>query len=237
MTEIALRRPLVGITVSRNYERGRLWLPLAYSRRTEEAGALPLLLPPMDPAAADPLTGSLDGLLLSGGGDLSPLYYGEEPRPGLGEVDPQRDAWEFALVRAALSRGLPLLGICRGLQVLNVTLGGSLIQDLKETERLQHCQKAPRSSTSHSVKILPRTRLARFLGAGLVAVNSFHHQAAARIAPGLREAAVAPDGVVEALEGIDHRFLAAVQWHPESLRHPASELLFRAFVGAAASGP
>ncbi len=228
------KKPRIGITVNCSQGRRLLWLPLAYSRRLEEAGAIPLLLPPMEPPAAQDLAGSLDGLLLSGGGDLSPLYYGEEPRPGLGEVDPRRDAWEFALVRAALLRRLPLLGICRGLQVMNAALGGSLVQDLGGTGSLQHRQKAPRSQPSHSVEILPRTRLSRILGEGSIAVNSFHHQAAARIAPELRKAAVAPDGVIEALECIDDRFLAAVQWHPESLHHPASELLFSAFVGAAA---
>lgn len=228
-----MRKPRIGITVNRSYGRRRLWLPLAYTRRLEEAGALPLLLPPMEPPAAQDLASSLDGLMLSGGGDLSPLYYGEEPVPGLGEVDPGRDAWEFALVRAVLLQGLPLLGICRGLQVMNAALGGSLVQHLGATDCLQHRQKAPRSCSSHSVEILPRTRLSRILGAGFIAVNSFHHQAASRIAPGLRKAAVAPDGVVEALESIDDRFLVAVQWHPESLQHPASELLFSAFVTAA----
>ena len=234
MAETVRRPPLIGITVNRNYGRGRLWLPPAYSSRIEKAGALPLLLPPLAPAAADPLLAGLDGLLLSGGGDAHPFYYGEEPRPGLGRVDPGRDAWEIALVRAALSRSLPILGICRGLQLLNVALGGSLLQDLGGTGCLQHRQKAPRSRPSHSVEILPQTRLARLLGAGQLAVNSFHHQAAARIAPGLRKAALAPDGVVEALEGAGGPFLVAVQWHPETLRHPASNSLFRAFVKAAA---
>jgi putative glutamine amidotransferase len=231
----AQQKPLIGITVNRNYDRCRLWLPFAYSCRIEEAGALPLLIPPMDPAAAGPLLGSLNGLLLSGGGDVGPFYYGEEPHPALGEVDPQRDAWEYALVRAALARGLPLFGICRGLQMLNIVLGGTLFQDLGGAGNLQHRQKTPRSHPSHTVEILPQTRLAHLLGEGRLAVNSFHHQAPAAIAPGLKKAAIAPDGVIEALEDPEHRFLIGVQWHPESLQHPASRFLFRAFVNAAAA--
>ncbi len=235
MTKTAPRKPIIGITVSRNYDSRQLWLPYAYSRRIEEAGALPLLIPPMDPAAAVSLAGSLHGLLLSGGGDVSPFYYGEEPQPGLDEVDAQRDAWEFALVRAAILGELPLLGICRGLQILNVILGGTLIQDLSGPDFLQHRQKAPRSHPSHTVEIHRHTRLAHILGAGHLAVNSFHHQAPAVVATGLKKTATAPDGVIEALEDGEHRFLLGVQWHPESLHHPASTSLFRAFVNAAAA--
>lgn len=235
MAKKILRKPLIGITVNRSCDRRRVWLPYAYSRCLEEAGAHPLLIPPMDPAAATPLLGFLDGLLLSGGGDVAPLYYGEEPAPGLGQVDPQRDALEIALVRAALLRGLPLLGICRGMQVLNVVLGGTLTQDLGKAGGLQHWQQAPRSRPSHTVEIMPGTCLERFLGEGFLAVNSFHHQAVAALAPGLKNAAAAPDGVIEALESLDDRFLVGVQWHPESLRHPASALLFQAFTGAAAA--
>ncbi|HOB28719.1 MAG: gamma-glutamyl-gamma-aminobutyrate hydrolase family protein [Dethiobacteria bacterium] len=233
MPEALRQRPLVGITVNRNYHRRELWLPPAYSCRIEEAGALPLLLPPLQPAAAGALLGSLNGLLLSGGGDVAPLYYGKEPRPGLDEVDLQRDAWELALVRAALARGLPVLGICRGIQLLNIALGGTLIQDLNGPGYLQHCQKAPRHHPSHTVEIFPRTRLASLLGEGHLAVNSFHHQAPAAVAPGLKKAAVSPDGVIEALEDPKHGFLIAVQWHPETLLHPASCLLFQEFVHAA----
>ncbi len=237
MTRKPHQRPLIGITVNRNYNRRRVWLPYTYSCRIEEAGALPLLLPPLEPVAAGLLLGSLHGLLLSGGGDVAPFYYGEEPQPDLDEVDPQRDAWEYALVRAALVRGLPLFGICRGLQMLNVVLGGTLIQDLGRVGCLQHRQKAPRTHPSHTVEIFPQTRLAYLLGEGRLAVNSYHHQAPAAIAPGLKKAAAAPDGVIEALEDPDHRFLIGVQWHPESLQHPASSLLFQAFVNAAAALP
>lgn len=229
------QKPLVGITVNRDYRRGRLWQSRSYCLRVEEAGALPLLLPPLLPASAGGLLDPLSGLLLGGGGDVAPFHYGAEPEPGLGKVDPQRDAWELALVRAALCRGLPLFGICRGVQLLNVALGGTLHQDLKGPGCLQHDQRAPRHHPSHSVEVLPRTQLAAIIGEGRLAVNSFHHQGLAATGAGLLKAALSPDGVVEALEDPGHSFLIGVQWHPESLEHPASRLLFQAFAGAAAT--
>lgn len=237
MIEAAARRPLIGITVNRDYRRERFWLPTPYCLRVERAGGLPLLLPPLQPSSAGLLLDSLGGLLLGGGGDIAPIHCGESPGPGLGEVDPERDAWELVLFRGALGRGLPVLGICRGLQLINVALGGNLIRDLAGPGFLQHRQGAPRHHPTHTVEILPRTRLASFLGEGHVAVNSFHHQAPARVAPGLRTAALAPDGIIEALEDPDRRFLLGVQWHPESLDHPATESLFRAFTGAARRPP
>lgn len=223
-------KPLIGITVNRDYDSDRFWLPAAYCCRVTAAGGRPVLLPPLPPGEERDLLAGLGGLLLGGGGDIAPLYFGEEPQPGLGAVDPQRDEWELRLAREALRRDLPLLGICRGLQLLNVAAGGTVLQDLVGPAYLQHEQKAPRSCPSHTVEVLQGTRLAALAGEGLLAVNSFHHQAAGRIAPGLRVAARAPDGVVEALENPAARFVLAVQWHPEALEHPAAAALFRALV-------
>ena len=225
--------PLIGITLNRDYARNRLWLPPAYCRRVEEAGGIPVLIPPGHRSARE-IWLHLHGLLLPGGGDIAPLFFGEEPRPGLGEVDPDRDQLELALVNEALRRDRPVLGICRGMQIINVAAGGSIIQHLSGEHYLQHSQRSPRCKPSHTVRILPVTRLASLLGEGVMAVNSFHHQAVAGLGAGLRESALAPDGVIEALESVNHRFIVAVQWHPESLDHPAGRILFQALVSAAA---
>jgi putative glutamine amidotransferase len=226
-----LSAPLIGITVNCDHEQGRYWLPRDYCRCVREAGGAPVLLPPVSDSQAPLLLSRLDGLLLSGGGDVAPLFYGEEPRQGLGDVDAERDAWEIKLAREALRSGLPLLGICRGLQLLNVALGGSIIQHLSGPAFLQHIQQAPRHCPSHTVAVSPFTRLADLLGGGgSVAVNSFHHQAVCEPAPGLQVCAVAPDGVVEALESKADSFVMAVQWHPENIDHPASKALFNALV-------
>jgi putative glutamine amidotransferase len=225
------QKPLIGITLVRDYETDRFWLMPSYCRCIEAAGGIPVMIPPLDGGAgAAEILGRLQGLLLSGGGDVAPLFYGTEPRPGLDDVDPQRDEWEIGLAREALERDLPLLGICRGLQLLNVAAGGTLIQDLTGPGLLQHRQKAPPFAPSHSAAVFAGTRLAALLGEGHLAVNSFHHQAAGAVAPGLIVSAAAPDGVVEALESPAHRFALAVQWHPEALDHPASRSLFSAFV-------
>ena len=224
------KKPLIGITLVRDCEQERFWLREAYCRCVETAGGIPILIPPLAGESLQEIFTRIRGLVLSGGGDVSPLYYGEEPLPGLGEADPQRDEWELRLARRALERDLPLLGICRGLQLLNVAAGGAVIQDLRGPGFLQHRQKAPRCYPSHTVNVLPGSRLAALAGEGTLAVNSFHHQAAGRIASGLRVSAAAPDGVVEALESPVHRFILGVQWHPETLDHPASRALFAALV-------
>ncbi len=227
--------PLIGITVNCDYNQDRYWLPLDYCRCVREAGGAPVLLPPAVDDRASQVLSRLDGLLLSGGGDVAPLFYGEEPQQGLGDVDAARDAWEINLALEALRSGLPLLGICRGLQVLNVALGGSIIQHLAGPAYLQHMQQAPRHCPSHTVAVPPATRLADLLGAGeRIAVNSFHHQAVREPAPGLQVCAVARDGVAEALESTGSGFVLAVQWHPESLDHPVTRTLFRGLVRAGA---
>lgn len=255
---MARARPVIGITVNYSYSRERLWLSELYCRRVEEAGGLPLLLPFCGPQQQQELLKVINGLLLPGGNDLAPFFFGQESHPGLGRVDPRRDELELRLAREALRRDLPLLGICRGLQVLNVAAGGTLLQDLSGPGWLQHMQRAPRHCPSHTIRVLPGTRLASLL-AGLpypfcgtdlgrgaeksisqedggehLAVNSFHHQGIEHLGRGLTISAVAPDGMPEALESPAHRFILGVQWHPESLDHPATRALFAALVTAAA---
>ncbi|WJH37234.1 gamma-glutamyl-gamma-aminobutyrate hydrolase family protein [Paenibacillus sp. CC-CFT747] len=157
--------------------------------------------------------------MLSGGTDLDPAYFGEEPHPKLGEVVPDRDRAELLLLDAYLQARKPVLGICRGCQVMNAALGGTLLQDIPSQcpDALQHTQKAPRSHGSHLVRIREGSRLHGILGALEIRVNSFHHQAVRRAAPGLTVTAHALDGIVEAVERPGPPFFVGVQWHPEDM--------------------
>ncbi|MEW5762797.1 MAG: gamma-glutamyl-gamma-aminobutyrate hydrolase family protein [Bacillota bacterium] len=230
--------PVIGITCAQEAETGKAYLNRPYYRAVERAGGLPVLLPPLEPeVGVAGVLGLLEGLLLSGGGDLDPVHFGEEPRPGTGEIAPERDAFELALTRAALAAGLPVFGICRGIQVLNVAAGGSLWQDLGEGGKslLKHMQDAPRWYPTHAVNIAPGSRLGRILGKDRLRVNSLHHQAVREPAAGLRVVARADDGVVEAVEGDGPAFVLGVQFHPECLweREPLFLNLFAALVEAA----
>lgn len=202
------------------------------------AGGERVMIPPdLDAATLYARFSELDGLILSGGGDVDPAHYGMEPIPAIGGVDAQRDQTELLLARWALKEGKPLFGICRGLQLLNVACGGALYRDISEHDgALQHAYypNYPHDYLAHTVAITPGSRLAMLLdGATTIAVNSLHHQACRTVAPTLRAVAFAPDGIVEALEVAEHPFALAVQWHPEALpQEKASQALFRALVRA-----
>ena len=179
---------------------------------------------------------SVDGLILSGGGDVEPALYGEIAIPAVGGVDAVRDRTEVTLARWALAEKKPLFGICRGLQLLNVACGGALYQDISQHEgAMQHAYypNYPHDFLAHTVAISPGSRLAAILGAETAQVNSLHHQACRVVAPGLTATAHAPDGIIEAIEVADHPFALAVQWHPEALpRMVESKALFGALVAA-----
>ncbi|MBX6763237.1 MAG: gamma-glutamyl-gamma-aminobutyrate hydrolase family protein [Rubrobacteraceae bacterium] len=216
---------------------------LDYVQSVVEAGGVPVVLPPVvGRGAVDALLGGIDGLLLSGGSDLDPSHYGEERMPETGTTLPERDAFELALAGRALEAGLPVLGICRGLQVLNVLLGGSLYQDLHAQFGegvLEHRQKEPKWVPAHEVEIAGESLLGRILGKERLAVNSYHHQAVKEVAGDLRVSARSPDGVVEALEWRDgSRWVLGIQWHAEAMREawPEQRRLFSAFVEAAGCG-
>jgi putative glutamine amidotransferase len=238
------RAPLIGVTTSVTTQAypERAYVNAAYLRAVQGAGGVPLLLPPhLDEASQDALWERLDGLLLTGGGDVDPARFGEPPHPTTSDVAPSRDALEIAVTRLALAAAVPLLAICRGIQVLNVALGGTLWQDIP-SERpgaLNHSQTAPRDEPTHRVKVMGEgTRLGAVMGSLELAVNSFHHQAIRRLGDGLREVAWAEDGIVEAVElAGNHPFALGVQWHPEDLvrRDEAARRLFRALVTAARS--
>lgn len=180
-------------------------------------------------AVQDALT--CDGLLLPGGGDMDPKFYGQERIPACGEPNLLRDAAEPLLLRAFLAADKPVLGICRGIQVMNAVLGGDLYQDIKPFEHLPH---NGHWAKVHTVTVRRGTLLSRILGQDTVLVNSQHHQAVDRVAPGFTLAALSEDGIVEAIEKPDARFCLGVQWHPEWLSDadPAMQSLFDAFVNA-----
>jgi putative glutamine amidotransferase len=212
----------------------------AYIQAVMHAGGAPVLISPMPTGEAlAAIQGILDGLLLTGGADLDPALYGETPLPETRSPEPQRDATELAITHWALEKRLPVLGICRGMQLLNVACGGSLYQDLP-TQRpgaFDHEQRnQARTHIAHAVSMEPGSLVASILGGQHTGVNSFHHQAVKRIGQGLQVTGVAEDGVTEAVEMPDWPFVVAVQYHPEELEgdDAASRRLFRAFVEAAA---
>jgi gamma-glutamyl-gamma-aminobutyrate hydrolase PuuD len=181
------------------------------------AGGCPVILPVVDPRLAVAAVAVLDGLVLPGGGDVDPGSYGELPAPETDAVDPARDAWELACARAALDRHLPTLAVCRGCQVLNVALGGTLIQDVPTATGERHGWAARFAEHVHEVRVAPGSRLADALGATVIGTNSLHHQAVGRLGEGVSAVGWAPDGTVEAIEVADHPEVVAVQWHPELL--------------------
>jgi putative glutamine amidotransferase len=231
-------KPVIGITTAYNPEQDHYFLRNRYVGGVRQAGGLPLLLPYLpDDESLVICARRLDGLLLTGGGDIHPFLFGEEPNRKLGAFDPERDAFEIAIMKTMLNLRKPVLGICRGIQVINVALGGTLYQDL-ETQlpgSLQHQQQAARRHPAHGVTVQPESRLAGILGSARLRVNSLHHQAIRDPAPGLRVTAWADDGVIEGVEAPGDPLLLGVQWHPEDLwRHdPAAASLFRALVQAA----
>jgi putative glutamine amidotransferase len=245
-----LRPPLIGVTtsitartVASPLRPERAYVNSAYVAAVQHAGAVPLLLPPqLDDAARGALLERLDGVLLTGGGDIDPARFDEPAHPTVSDVSLARDALEIALVEHAIDRDLPILAVCRGLQVLNVALGGSLYQDVGTDPgtQLAHSQTAPRHVPTHGVKITPGSRLAGVLGVDALGVNSLHHQAIKSLGRGLRVVAAAEDGIVEGAELDDPaRFALGVQWHPEEMvaeSEPARRL-FRALVDASALRP
>ena len=241
--------PLIGITCSRLtggawgiYSLGHFmeYTFADYSQAILDAGGAPVILPTaQDRRSLEAVLGAVKGLILSGGPDIHPRRYGEEPSAGLGEVDEALDRMELLAAGLAMERNLPLLGICRGIQVLNVALGGTLYQDIASQvpESICHTPKTDKAVNTHTVRLEAGSRLHRLFGRREIWVNGKHHQAVKDLAPGLTVAARARDGVVEAAEDPRRRFAVGVQWHPEGnwRDDPYSKKLFSAFVHAARS--
>ena len=234
--------PLVGVTTYRS--RTQSGLPAlsvvdAYLQALIQAGAAPLLIPLGAPDnVLRAMIDRLDGVLFTGGGDITPELFDGQPHPRVYDVDGDRDRIEIYLVKRAVEQKRPFLGICRGIQVINVALGGTLYTDIADqhTGALRHdyYPNIPRDYPAHTVQVNAASRLAGILGCTHVEVNSLHHQAVQRVAPGLTPTAYAPDGILEAVELPEHPFGLGVQWHPEWLQaHAPMQALFRAFVQAA----
>ncbi len=231
-------RPRIGISLDADESKARYELKRTYVDAVLGAGGLPVLLPFVGPSEADEYLTLLDGLVLSGGAfDVPPALYGEETRPCCGPLIPERTETELRLLRSVLASGTPVLGVCGGMQLLNVAMGGSLHQDLATDAGIDgHQQPAPKDVPSHDVDVAAATRLASLVAAGRLRVNSTHHQAVKAVGPGLLVTARAPDGVVEGIELPGHPFALGVQWHPESaLNHePRHAGIYRGLVRAAA---
>jgi putative glutamine amidotransferase len=240
-------KPLIGITCSRViggawglYSLGHFmdYTFGEYSQAIQYGGGAPLIIPvAQNRDTLRTILDRLDGLLLSGGPDINPRFYGEQPSAGLGDIDEDLDRMELEAAKAAFERDLPILAICRGIQILNVSQGGTLYQDIptQVQDSINHSQKADRKINTHLIRIEGETFLHRIFRKKEIWVNGKHHQAIKDLAPGLIVTARASDAMIEAVEHPSKKFVLGVQWHPEGLwkEDPYSKKLFRAFVQAA----
>lgn len=220
-----MKKPLIGLIPLVDAERESYWMLPGYMQAIEQAGGIPVMLPLTDdPSTLAQLSETLDGFLFTGGQDVSPALYRRPVSPGCGACCPARDDMEARLLRLALAQDKPLLGICRGIQVINALLGGDLYQDLptEHPSPVCHHQSPPYDRPVHTVTLEADTPLGQLLGAGPLPVNSYHHQAVRTLAPSLRAMARSEDGLVEALWLPTASFVWAVQWHPE-FSYPTDE--------------
>jgi len=232
-----MTKPLIGIgsdVQSSPGKRDRAFVFTTYVDSLRRAGAIPVLIPPQ-PENAREIVDQLDGVLLAGGDDCDPAIYGEERHPTVEPMDPRRQSNDLSLAKMARERGIPTLGICLGLQMMNVAAGGSLVQDIDshmETD-IQHVSE-PENRVRHDIVVEKGTKLASILGSRELNVNSSHHQAINKVPDDLKITAHAPDGIVEGLEDPRHPFYVGVQWHPEDMKgEDSASSLFGAFVEAA----
>ncbi|MGI6358953.1 MAG: gamma-glutamyl-gamma-aminobutyrate hydrolase family protein [Bacillota bacterium] len=233
-----MSKPVIGITCRVDWQADRQMQNDSYMQAILKAGGTPVLLPAVtDDGVIEQHLQLVDGLLISGGPDIDPQLFGEQPIPRLGAVNPLMDEYEMKIIKRALAVDKPLLGICRGVQVLNAAAGGTLYQDIYTSfdSPLKHRQEAPASFPTHKAKLTANTQLAQLMGTTEILVNTFHHQSVAIPAPGFVVNAVAEDGVIEGIESTEHPFAHGVQWHPEKMWNVAYNYdpLFNAFIEAA----
>jgi len=244
-------RPVVGIPTQTLQSLGGVsaeippsWvMSQRYIQTLVQAGAIPWMIPLVNESTLRGIYDGLDGVFLPGGADIDPKTYGHGPHQACDKTDPERDRVELSLAKWAMADGKPVLGVCRGMQLINVAAGGSLFQDLatQRPDSIKHDyfpfsgQAFARDYLAHTVDVAPDSRLSKLYGAGELRVNSMHHQGIRELGAGLRVTAVAPDGLIEAIETTGDAYVFAVQWHPEALTdgdERAAEM-FREFVGAA----
>ena len=228
--------PIIGITLAHCEEEIVSYPRQYYVEAVQRAGGVPLLLP-VAYLHIERYLHLIDGLILTGGSDVDASYFGEEPLQGTGKVFPDRDRFEISIAKRALEMELPLLGICRGMQVMNIAAGGDIYQDIVSQLPgvLEHSQKAARSVAWHTVGLVQGSKLAESFQGKETRVNSFHHQAVRKLAPGFECVAKAKDGIIEGIESKHNRYALGIQWHPEGMLDSASEglALFRNFIKSA----
>ncbi|MDD2498490.1 MAG: gamma-glutamyl-gamma-aminobutyrate hydrolase family protein, partial [Desulfitobacteriaceae bacterium] len=227
-----MSHPLIGITCSEDYSNDSFMVRNYYFKATEACGGVPIILPSLiEKFSLENIYSLLDGIILSGGADVDPILFGEEPIKGVGKITPLRDQFEINLAGKFFEMKKPILAICRGIQVLNIALGGTIYQDINSQvpNCLKHDQEAPKWHVTHRVAVDGHSKLSQIIGALSYRVNSFHHQAVRQSAPGFIVSARAEDGVVEWIEAPEHPFAIGVQWHPECNWHldQASRRLFQ----------
>lgn len=229
-------RPVIGITAGYEENTSRHFLTDYYIKAIENLGGNPLILPTVNSELVEYYYALADGFIFSGGGDVDPVFFGEAPVKGLGRITPERDEFELSLARIALKGKKPVLGICRGIQILNIAAGGDVYQDISEITPLEHNQKAPLWYPFHYIEVSPESILHSLLGQTKAKVNSFHHQVVRRVGEGLKKVAWTSDGLIEAIESKDpSRTIIGVQWHPECSwdKDDFSQKIFRYLINKA----
>lgn len=233
-------KPIIGVTPQYDIENDRIKTETSYFQAIRKAGGVPILLPlHNDTNDLEELLDVLDGIVFSGGPDVNPLYFSEEAIPECGTVDKERDLVELGLLPMVMQKKIPILGICRGIQVVNIALGGDIYQDIPaqaDTKvKIMHYQKAKSSTCIHKIQIEKATLLERILQKEVSLVNSFHHQAVRKLGENLTVAATSSDGLIEAITMESYPFFLGVQWHPEELYHAQEDArkIFHEFIKAA----
>lgn len=232
-----LYRPLVGIACGYDYEKNKIYLKDGYYDAIFQSGAMAVLIPPAKEGdALESIVERCDGVMITGGPDVDPKHYGESVFPANGEICPCRDDAEIRIIKKTLALDKPLLGICRGIQILNVAYQGTLYQDIfsqaKDKKLVAHSQKAPFWYPTHSIELEKESHIAKIFGKSQTRVNSWHHQAIKALAPGFKITAKAEDGIIEAIEHQEKKFVLGVQWHPEMMwqKDPESLKIFQYFI-------